>query len=89
VLNTKSKGTVTITATIINGIAVGQNFNKDFSIKVEDGVAISEPNKEAKLKVYPNPTTDYVIIEAGTEYPNRVHLFDIAGTFVTAPMVTH
>ena len=88
VLNTKSKGTVTITATIINGIANGQNFNKDFTIKVEDGVAISEPNKGIKLTVYPNPTTDYVTIEAGTEYHNGVHLFDIRGTFVTAPMVT-
>ena len=51
-------GTATVTATIKDGKAVGTDYTKDFSIKVEGGVAIDETaaDNEPSLRIYPNPT---------------------------------
>ena len=87
ILNTTSWGTVTITATVANGLTPTTPFTKDFTIKVDSiPVGISQYNT-TKLIVYPNPTTEYVMIN-GLERGVRIALYDVSGRIVSAMVET-
>jgi len=62
IFNAPSVGSATVRATIKNGIATG-DYTKDFNIQVTS-VGIEEVINAASLKVYPNPTTGELKIDA-------------------------
>jgi hypothetical protein len=75
-LNTASAGTVKVTATIINGITIGSDFTKEFSINVSS-VGIVETRHAASVRVYPNPTRGELKVE-GLMFKD-IEIYDIMG----------
>jgi len=56
----RSIGTVIVTATIYNGLAIGEDFMKDFEIVVK-----TPPDPRINLILYPNPTSGRFKIKNG------------------------
>ena len=65
-LNTTAAGTVTVKATIANGLGVGIDYTEDFIITVHQTVGIAE-TAVSNLNIYPNPTNGKVYINIESE----------------------
>ena len=81
-LSTTNAGTATITATIQNGIAVGENFAKDFTIHVVkcNQEALEDPN-QSNLFIYSHQNLIYIKNESKNEY-ECVKIHDLTGRMV-------
>ena len=76
-LHTTAAGMVTLTATIMDGIAAGENYTKDFSIIIEPlGI---EKRTISDIQIYPNPTTGELRILNYELGIINYELFDIHG----------
>jgi hypothetical protein len=76
-LNTTGQGIVVIRATIMDGIAVDEDYTQDFSIEVKN-VGIEE-NGLANITVFPNPSISELRIESGELRVVKVDIFDVFG----------
>jgi uncharacterized repeat protein (TIGR02543 family) len=83
VFNAETAGTAEITATIKNGLAIGQNYTQIFNITVvesdEPPVSIAEDILIDRIIIFPNPVKDELIIESGDLKINRMTIFDMSG----------
>ena len=80
ILNTAASGTVIVTASVANGLAIGTDFTKDFTIQVNTvGIAgIAFPT----ITVFPNPTRNQLRI-TNYELPiKQVELYSIVGNLI-------
>lgn len=48
----------------------------------ESGMRIDEKKYVADFKIYPNPASDYIMIQSGTETENKVLLSDLSGRII-------
>jgi hypothetical protein len=78
IFNATAKGTVIITATIVNGLAEDTDYTQDFTITVSD-VGIERTDNYPSLQVYPNPTTGELRVESGELRVESVEIFDVMG----------
>jgi hypothetical protein len=62
-LYTSASGTVLIRATIVNGIAIGTDYTRDFEVKVSISGIDELRNNNYELQVFPNSTKDELKIE--------------------------
>ena len=84
-LNVSAAGTVTVTATIKNGTAIGTDYTKDFNIIVST-VGIAKMQGTG-LRIFPNPTTGQLIIDNGQLTIKSVEIYNIVGQIVfTSPL---
>ena len=77
----KISGTPTVTGTsnfTVKAANSAGSTTKALSIKIEDGVGISE-NEMSDIKIYPNPTTGELKIENGELKIESVVVFDVCG----------
>ena len=58
ILNTVARGTVTIRATITDGIAEGRDYTQDFKIVFSEGAAVITPITAAAINVWPPAKND-------------------------------
>ena len=79
ILYTPQKGTVTITATIANGISNGVNYVKNnISIIVNENIEVKD-NNISDLKIFPNPNNGKFTVDLGTLTANEIIISDITG----------
>jgi len=79
-LNTTGKGTASVKATIVNGIAEGEDYIQEFDIAVMDANAITE-NELDKVLVYSHLNSVFIKNEANIDLKS-VEIFDMAGRLV-------
>ncbi|MCL2681903.1 MAG: M6 family metalloprotease domain-containing protein [Bacteroidales bacterium] len=82
--------TYTATVTVSGGNDISETFNVSFTV-TDDGVAISDLEKGAILKVYPNPVFDGKLV---VEIPNNVEsemiqIYDFSGKLVLTRVANH
>jgi len=82
-LHTTNPGTVTITATITDGTAIGKEYTQNFSIEVEP-MGIFEPALAQSIMLFPNPTTGEFTIKNEQLIINNIGVFDVFGRKVGA-----
>ena len=87
ILTAAAEGTVTVTATIANGKAIGEDYTQDFNIEVKP-VGIVSATLNNQLRVYPNPTTGQLTIECRDviNHVSTVEIYSVVGQCVyTSP----
>ena len=78
VLNTTNIGTIEVTATIINGTAIGEDFTKDFTIEIIERDGISN-NAFDKIELYSHQNSIFI---KNVENPLSVEVLDMIGRLV-------
>jgi hypothetical protein len=79
-----NSGIVTITATIENGIAEGEDYVQDFDIKVTQNVGIEE-GEQGKIQVYGYRNSVYINTVGAlhaTPLPQTVEIYDTSGRLI-------
>jgi len=66
----------------------GFNFN-NFKIEKTVPLGVAEVTKELKMKVYPNPASDFVYIESDGKTKASVEFYDSIGRLVSSPVFEH
>ena len=83
IFNATAEGSAIVKATVINGIAVGSNFEKNFTISVmKSGIDWELGTMNYEFVVYPNPTKGELTVSVARGHDslsNNVEIFDISG----------
>jgi hypothetical protein len=81
ILNALSTGTVVLTATIINGLGLDIDFEKDFTITVEEGDVGIEEKDLSKVKIFTLSNSVIIKNESKNDY-HWVKIYNISGRLV-------
>ena len=68
----RTESSLTLMGSLINGVEHG---NTEIPVKIDE---ISFDN----IRVYPNPFTDYITIDAPNETISQIEIFDITGNLI-------
>lgn len=82
----KTKSTLAVGNTFSNTATIYFDYNapiitNTYTTTVENVLAVQENGISAGISVYPNPATDFIIIDS-KEKIGKVQIFDIAGRLV-------
>lgn len=80
-LYASNNGTIKVTATIEDGIAIGQNFAKEFTIRVYNKIGINEFENKNEVLVYPNPVIDNINIKSNNAL-GEIKIYDVSGNLI-------
>ena len=86
-LQAVADGTVWVMARANDGSGVKDSLQISISIQSTDISSFTKPAKLKQIKVYPNPSSDFIQVGGDIEFPSNIRIYNMTGRMIREEML--